>query len=61
MNDKMTKILLGTIALGLWANVTVAILRTPIANAQGNNPALQAIQVNLAGIYNGTCVNRKIC
>jgi hypothetical protein len=55
MNDKMIKLLLGAIALGLWANATVAILRTPIANAQGNNPALQAIQ------FNGTCVNRKIC
>lgn len=54
MIDRTTKILLGLIALGLWANLAASVLR----------PAgfeLGSISSNLGNIANGTCVNRKIC
>jgi hypothetical protein len=59
MADRMTKLLLGAIAIGLWANLTVEVLRPTGASAQAN-PSLQILNL-LSGIYNGTCVNRKIC
>jgi hypothetical protein len=61
MTSRTTNILLGTIAMALWANLVISTFQVPIASAQGNNSALQSIQFSLSGIYNGTCVNRKIC
>jgi hypothetical protein len=59
MSDRTTKILLAAIAVGLWANLAYGLLRPISAAAQSQE--LSSIAFNLSAIYNGTCVNRKIC
>lgn len=54
MVDRYTKIILGLIAAGLWANIAAPIFRS--------TPALaDQLEMYVAAIYNGTCVNHKIC
>ena len=53
--DRMTKLLLALIAAGLWMNLAVPMLKPTGVSAQG------AMEMYVAAIYNGTCVNRKIC
>ena len=65
--DKMTKILLAAIALGLFLNAAVDLFRPPTAAAAVQFRArtieghLQYIENHLEGIYRGTCRNKKIC
>jgi hypothetical protein len=58
MTDRTTKILLGFIAFGLWANLAVPLFQPQIATAQS---AEEEIQHDLHNIYNGACPNHKIC
>ncbi len=53
--DRVTKLLLAAIALGLWANLAIPVLKPTASYAQSQ------IDLYVAGIYNGTCVNHKIC
>ena len=61
--DRMTKVLLAAIALGLFLN----LFRPPTASAAVQFRArtieghLQYIENYLEGIYRGTCRNQKIC
>jgi hypothetical protein len=61
----MNKLLLAAIALGLWANVWVALVQP--TQAQTIDPltelshTLSFIQVELHKLMDGTCSNRKIC
>jgi hypothetical protein len=57
--DRMTKILLAAIAIGLWANLGLSLFRPVTAVAQ--DYALTGIANNLSAIANGVCVNGKIC
>jgi hypothetical protein len=61
--DRTTKAVLVTIALGLWVNIGVSILRPLPAVAQSSEitSALQAIQHDLHAISVGLCLNDKIC
>jgi hypothetical protein len=52
--DKTTKTLLAIIAAALWLNLAMPLFRPA-------NAASDMIQTYLAAIYNGTCINRKIC
>lgn len=63
MIDRTTKILLGLIAFGLLANVTVSLSRPAIAQtlAQENNIMLRNIEGFVGSIANGVCANRKLC
>jgi hypothetical protein len=58
MTDKTTKILLATIAAGLWANVIA-----PAVHAQNYGPAdpLTTIARDVHALANGNCTNGKIC
>jgi hypothetical protein len=59
--DRTTKILLAAIAIGLWANIAAFFLQPLKANAQGAESILRSIDSHLSSIYNGICINRKIC
>ena len=59
MSDKTTKALLFAIALGLWANLAVQLLETPV-QAQVNFD-LSRIESYVRGIATGTCTNTNIC
>lgn len=69
MTDRTTKLLLLVIALGLWANVSIGLLRQQRASAQDStlsNIDTSLIQIghdvhSLADIEDGTCRNSKIC
>jgi hypothetical protein len=69
MADKTTKILLAVIALGLWANFAVAILRPSIAAAEDADlsnieSALSGIQADVSSlerIARGVCPNGRLC
>jgi hypothetical protein len=65
--DKLTKVLLAAIALGLWMNAA-PIWRPARAQQHGIEVdtsamalALSRIAVGLNQIGNGTCKNRKLC
>jgi hypothetical protein len=57
--DRTAKLLLTAIALGLWINIAVLVLRPVAAGAQSDQ--LSTISTNLEKIENGTCTNIKIC
>ena len=69
MTDRITKLLLFLIALGLWANVSIGLLRPQRASA--DDSTLSSIDDHLARIYHdvhnmndiedGTCRNPKLC
>lgn len=69
MADRTTKILLASIALGLWANLFVPLLRPITAFAQYESDyILRSIDARLAGIavdidklQKGNCANGKLC
>lgn len=51
MTDRMTKFLLGSIALGLWVNLLVPLVRPTAAVAQYENDyILKSIDARFAGI-----------
>lgn len=52
--DRSSKVIFAAIALGFWANVAAPIFRPTAAMAD-------PLEMHVAAIYNGTCVNRKIC
>lgn len=54
MIDRSSKIILIVIAAGLWANIAAPIFRPTVAMAD-------QMEMYVAAIYNGTCVNHKIC
>ena len=62
----MNKLLLAAIALGLWANVWVTLVRPTQAQTTGDpltelSHTLSFIQTELHKLMDGTCSNRKIC
>jgi len=63
MPDRLTKIALVAIALGLWVNLAVTLLRPTPLMAQDATLALRIanIERDVGGIYNGLCPNSKIC
>lgn len=63
MIDRTTKILLGIIALGLWANAIVPLYQpvTAIAQGTGLERVVQTIASDLDSIERGRCRNSKIC
>jgi type II secretory pathway component PulM len=61
MIDRTTKILLGMIALGLWAHLVWWLFQPMVANAQNADSILRSIDSHLSAIYNGVCINHKIC
>lgn len=52
--DKTAKFLLAAIAAGLWLNLAIPLFSPA-------NALTDMISVYVAAIYNGTCVNHKIC
>ena len=60
MTDQTTKILLALIALGLWANLAIPLLR-PIVAAANKADELVDIANELSAISHSTCTNSKIC
>jgi hypothetical protein len=69
MTDRLTKILLGTIALGLWVNLFVPLVRPVTAVAQYETDYilkrieghLSAIALNIERLQLGSCANGKLC
>ena len=66
MVDRTTKWLLATIAVGLWINIGVSILRPISAKAQidelsGIASSVSSIEGDLSSIMGGLCLNSKIC
>ena len=68
MTDRTTKILLGAIALGLWANAGPPLVRSTPAYASDDTPILRNIDNRLSDIdegirllANGACRNKKLC
>jgi hypothetical protein len=59
MTDKTTKILLGAIALGLWANIVTPQIRP--AHASSTITYLSSIDQNIQMIAMGACPNRRLC
>ena len=64
--DKMTKVLLAAIALGLFLNAAVDLFRPPTVSASVQfgrtiEGHLRYIENYLEGIYRGTCRNKEIC
>jgi hypothetical protein len=62
----MNKLLLAAIALGLWTNVWVTLVRPTQAQTTGDPLSdlahtLGFIQTELHKLMDGTCLNRKIC
>ena len=60
MIDRTTKFLLVAVALGLWLNIGLTIMRPAPAAAQ-DTAQLSQLENYVAEIANGVCVNRKIC
>ena len=64
MQDRATKVLLGVIALGIWAHVIVFAVATgsvPLLQPQTLMQRLAVINSNLNDIAYGSCQNSKIC
>jgi hypothetical protein len=63
MSDRLTKVILITIALGLWANAAVTIIRPTPAAAVDDLCAscLQRMADVLKHIQLGDCANPKLC
>jgi len=55
MNDRLTKLILIAIALGLWANVAENTIRRAAAGVYANEGTALSL------IANGQCVNQKLC
>jgi hypothetical protein len=64
-----TKIFLALIAAGLWANAIVSFTQPLIDNQRGRGPAraddtesyLSNIEHDIHGLWNGNCMNPKLC
>jgi hypothetical protein len=69
MTDRTSRILLAIIALGLWANLFVPVLRPSQAIAQYEtdhilksvDAHLANIDVNIDRLQKGACPNGKLC
>jgi hypothetical protein len=69
--DRTSKLLLGAIAIGLWANLATTVINSPAANAQfspqrnpqDTNAILHSIDENIRALIRGTgaCINTKLC
>jgi hypothetical protein len=61
--DRLTKFLLGVIALGLWANLLSPLIRPIRVHAEDTSDIeqhLAKIEHDVHSIYSGTCLS-KIC
>jgi hypothetical protein len=58
--DRFSKILLAIVAAGLWANVTISVLKSTPAHADAES-YLSSIDSNIGRIARGTCSNSKLC
>jgi hypothetical protein len=58
--DKMTKSILGAIAIALWVIALNPWLR-PMPVSAGENSDVSSIEMHLRQIATGTCTNSKIC
>jgi len=66
MTDKTTKLLLLAIALGLWANALIPVVRPTVVGAQNSqlgsiDDHLDNIETAIVRIGRGTCTNGKLC
>ena len=60
MADRTTKALLLAIAIGLWMNMASQWLRPVILRAAADVD-ISTIEHDVHSIYNGICLNSKIC
>jgi hypothetical protein len=57
--DRITKFLLGAIALGLWMNVVAQWVRpTPLSAADADSTVIMR---DVHAIATGSCINKHIC
>jgi hypothetical protein len=68
MTDRTTKLLLAIIALGLWANLAVPLLKSQPAQAQDVSSSirniehsLENIEQDMRAIASGSCLNSRLC
>ena len=61
MVDRLTKVLLLAIAVGLWMNVAAQWLRPIPVHAAGAVEQTANIERYVHQIANGLCLNSKIC
>ena len=67
MNNRSTKLILIFIALGLWANAAITIMRPAPAAADAESELrsidsrLSSIGDDIGRIQRGTCSNSKLC
>jgi hypothetical protein len=69
MTDRTTKIILALIALGLWGNLVMPLIRPMVAVAQYEtdhilrsiDARLSSIDANIDKLQKGSCPNGKLC
>jgi hypothetical protein len=63
MNDRMTKLILLAIAMGLWANAAVTVVHPASARPEPTvlENYLSDIAQALMAISSGQCANHKLC
>jgi hypothetical protein len=65
MIDKTTKLLLCVIALGLWINIAVSLIKPVQVKAAPDvddiERLVKSMESDLSRIQRGTCSNGKIC
>jgi ABC-type methionine transport system permease subunit len=59
--DRTTKVILGLIAAGLWANIAAPFVAIAPAYAQMAESYLSNIDSNIGRIARGSCANGKLC
>jgi hypothetical protein len=60
MIDRTTKVLLGLIAAGLWANAMMPLAKPTLAYADADS-CLARIDANISALVSGNCINAKLC
>jgi hypothetical protein len=69
MTDRMSRVLLALIALGLWANLLASAIRPIAAVAQYEtdhilrsvDARLASVDANIDKLQRGSCSNRRLC
>jgi len=62
--DRTTKLLLATIAVGLFANAAASVTRPATADTTFENHlsnSMEAVEKAISSIARGTCKNSKLC
>ena len=59
--DRSSKLILAALALGLWTNIAILMRPTPASAQDSAAQMLEQLTRDVRSIYNGTCLNRRLC